>query len=180
MSSGEQEDFLVDSGDTGTDNALVEFDWDDGFAANLLQDCSSSTRRLDSGVDRDDDDSDEVLDCGVDTMLSMVHLEGASAGAVPDGQNERAGGEEESNDEQQSNNVVSTSTEDASILKKRRGPKKVAMWTDEDGSKRPCLPRQTFWYSQYVLHPDLGDPHFHKIFRLRFRLPYEQFVELNQ
>jgi hypothetical protein len=180
MSSGEQEEFLVDSGDTGTDNALVEFDWDDGFAANLLQDCSSSTRRLDSGVDRDDDDSDEVLDCVVDTMLSMVHLEGASAGAVPDGQNERAGGEEESNDEQQSHNVVSTSTEDAIILKKRRGPKKVAMWTDEDGSKRPCLPRQTFWYSQYVLHPDLGDPHFHKIFRLRFRLPYEQFVELNE
>jgi hypothetical protein len=127
MSSGEQEDFLVDSGDTGTDNALVEFDWDDGFATNRLQDCSSSTRRMNSGVDRDDDDSDEVLDCVVDTMLSMVHLEGASAGAVPDGQNERAGGEEESNDEQQSNNAVSTSTEDASILKKRRGPKKVAM-----------------------------------------------------
>ncbi len=82
---------------------------------------------MNSGVDRDDDDSDEVLDCVVDTMLSMVHLEGASAGAVPDGQNERAGGEEESNDEQQSNNAVSTSTEDASILKKRRGPKKVAM-----------------------------------------------------
>ena len=91
MSSCEQEDFLVDSGDTGTGNALVEFDWDDGFAANLLQDCSSLTRRLDSGVDRDHDDSDEVLDCIVDTMLSMVHLEGASAGAVPDGQNKRAG-----------------------------------------------------------------------------------------
>jgi hypothetical protein len=167
--SSEQGDFFLDSGGASGSDALVEFDWDDGLATNLLQDdCLSSTRRMDVGADCDnhDDDSEDVVDCVVETMLNMVHLEataGGGAAVVSEGQNDSA----------------PEGQEDASI-KKRRGPKKVAMWTDEDGSKRPCLPRQTFWYSQYVLHPDLGDPHFHKIFRLRFRLPYEQFVQLHQ
>jgi hypothetical protein len=130
---------------------------------------------MDIGVhDRnDDDDSEEVVNCIVYTMLTMVQIEGTAAGAAPEGQNERTG------DGQERSCVSSPSTEDATITK-RRGAKKIAMWTDEDGSKRLCLPKQTFWYSQYVLHPDLGDPHLHKIFRLRFLLPYQQFVELNQ
>jgi hypothetical protein len=161
MSSEQEDYYFVNSVAAGT-FTLVELDWDDGSAANLLQGCSSLTRRrLDSGVDRDDDDSDEVLDCIVDTMLNMVHLEGTAAGALCEGQNERAGGEQRNG---QQSNVVSASTEDASI-KKRRGPKKIAMWTDDDGSKRPCLSRQSFWYSsQYVLHPDLGDPHSTRFF----------------
>ncbi len=156
-------------------HTLVEFDWDVGFAtANLLQD-HSSTSRMDISVHdhNDDDDSEEVVECIVDTMLTMVHIEGTADGAAHEGQNERTG------DGQEQSCVSSPSTEDATITK-RWGAKKIAIWTDEDGSKRPCLPKQTFWYSHYVLHPDLGDPHYHKIFRLRFRLPYEQFVELNQ
>lgn len=101
------------------------------------------------------------------TMFNMVHIEGAMAGL---GEQQRNTGQQESN--------ISSSTDDASV-KKCRQPKMIALWTNEDGSKRPCLPRQIFWYSQNMLHPDLKDPHFHKIFHLRHWLPYKQFVELN-
>jgi hypothetical protein len=148
MSSEQEDYYFVNNVAAGT-FTLVELYWDDWSAANLLQGCSSSTRRLDSGVDRDDDYSNEVLDCIVDTMLNMVHLEGNAAGALREGQNERAGGEERNG---QQSNVVSASTEDASF-KKRRGPKKIAMWTDDDGSKRPCLPRQSFWYTNQPVCP---------------------------
>lgn len=53
------------------------------------------------------------------------------------------------------------------------------MWTDQDGRRRPILPRQTYWYSAYVSAPDLDNPQFHVLFRLRFRLPHAQFLELN-
>ncbi|KAI2507621.1 Plant transposon protein [Fragilaria crotonensis] len=116
----------------------------------------------------DDDDSD--IDCQVvDNTLRMILLQqveeepslGVNSSVVD-------GGEEE----QSSNNT------DAPTRKKRRS-KRTAMWTDQDGRRRPILPRQTFWYSVYVAAPDLENPQFHTLFRLRFRLPYAQFRELN-
>ena len=64
--------------------------------------------------------------------------------------------------------------------KKTRKPKKVLMWTDDDGSQRPILPRQSYWYNIYVAHPDSENASFQRKFRFRFRLPYDKFKELNE
>ena len=40
MSSGQGDYFSDSGGASGTDSLVVEFDWDDGFATNLLQDDS--------------------------------------------------------------------------------------------------------------------------------------------
>jgi uncharacterized protein (DUF1778 family) len=34
--------------------------------------------------------------------------------------------------------------------------------------------RNSTWWYNYVDNPPLNNPKFHKLFRLRFRLPYEQ------
>ena len=52
------------------------------------------------------------------------------------------------------------------------------MYTDENGNKRRLLPRQSWWYNAYIDKPDLESEEFHRKFRLRFRLPYPQFIEL--
>jgi hypothetical protein len=52
---------------------------------------------MDIGVHdhNDDDDSKEVVECIVDTMLTMVHIEGTADGAAHEGQNKRTGDEQE-------------------------------------------------------------------------------------
>ena len=66
-------------------------------------------------------------------------------------------------------------------IKKRHLPKKQrAITVDENGSVRPELPWQTVWYCTYELKPDLEDPRLHKLFRLRFRLPHVQLLELGE
>jgi hypothetical protein len=70
---------------------------------------------------------------------------------------------------------------DSVPIKKTRQPKKRrAIWVDSDGSVRLITPRQTVWYSVYILEPDLEDPKFHKLFHRRFRLPYAQFIDLGE
>ena len=49
---------------------------------------------------------------------------------------------------------------------------------DSDGSLREIRPTNTLWYLLYVAHPPIT-PRIYKLFRLRFRLPYESFVELS-
>jgi len=47
----------------------------------------------------------------------------------------------------------------------------------EDGTRRKATPRDTSWYFLYVLHPMIHCKKFHRVFRQRFRLPYNQFLE---
>jgi hypothetical protein len=110
-----------------------------------------------------DDDSD--IDCQVDNTLLMIQQEeepqdDSVNSPVVDGEEEQ----------QPSNNTNA---------RMKRCPKRTAIGTDQDGRRRPILPRQTFWYSVYVAAPDLENPQFHQLFRLRFRLPYAQFRQLN-
>jgi hypothetical protein len=65
-----------------------------------------------------------------------------------------------------------------SNAKKVGKPKYVPKWTEEDGTRRPTLPHQSYWYNVYVAHPDVGSASFQRKFRFRFRLPYAQFIEL--
>ena len=61
--------------------------------------------------------------------------------------------------------------------KKKRSARPL-MYTDGNGEKRRLLPRHSWWYNTYIDNPDLQSEEFHKKFRLRFRLPYLQFLEL--
>jgi len=110
-----------------------------------------------------DDDSD--IDCQVDNTLRMILLQ------QEEPQDDSANSPVDDGDEELSSNTTNA--------RKKRRPKRTAMWTDQDGRRRPILPRQTFWYSVYVSAPDLENPQFHQLFRLRFRLPYAQFRQLN-
>ena len=136
-----------------------DLDQDGLFADNLL-DCATDT-----GCD--DDSDEEVLDCVIDNTLQMLLLHDTQQGSENAEYSDAVQGLED---------VVPVVVRE----KKRRRPKRLTMWTDNDGSRRPILPKQTFWYNKYVSHPDIEDPQFHKLFRLRFRLPYAQFQELHQ
>ena len=50
---------------------------------------------------------------------------------------------------------------------------------DNDGSLREILPTDTLWYLLYVAHPP-QNKRFSDKFRLRFRLPYESFLQLSE
>jgi len=50
------------------------------------------------------------------------------------------------------------------IIKRVRKPKKVLMWTEDDGRQRPILPRQSYWYNIYIAHPDIHDASFQNSF----------------
>ena len=49
---------------------------------------------------------------------------------------------------------------------------------DKDGSLREIKPEDTLWYLLYVAYPPMSK-RMHKIFRLRFRLPYASFMTLS-
>ena len=152
------------------ENRSISSSTDFFFAAN---DFTTTDLLYSTAIDDDagkDDDSE--IDCQiVDNTLHMIifHDEGTQGDM-----NENADIDHDEEDTASPSYTTPTTT------KKRRCPKRTPMWTDQDGSRRPILPRQTFWYSTYVLHPDLENPHFHQVFRLRFRLPYAQFLELNE
>ena len=50
---------------------------------------------------------------------------------------------------------------------------------DNDGSLREILPIDTLWYLLYIAHPPMND-RILKLFRLRFRLPYQSFIDLSK
>jgi DDE superfamily endonuclease len=47
-----------------------------------------------------------------------------------------------------------------------------------NGEEHSYVPTMSLWYSLYVNNPQIDNPRFLKIFRARFRLPYESFLEL--
>lgn len=55
---------------------------------------------------------------------------------------------------------------------------RLARWTNPDGTFELLVPRNSYWYKAYIAYPARDDPRFLKKFRLRFRLPYNQFEEL--
>ena len=65
-----------------------------------------------------------------------------------------------------------------SSRKRCRASARQVMWTDEDGRQHRFTPKSSLWYCIYVAYPQLDDDSFHKKFRTRFLLPYEQFKEL--
>ena len=62
--------------------------------------------------------------------------------------------------------------------KKRHKRKPILARRNEDGQLEAITPRESWWYMLYVDCPMLDDDRFHKKFRRRFRLPYEQYREL--
>lgn len=116
-----------------------DLDQDGLFADNLL-DCATDT-----GCD--DDSDEEVLDCVIDNTLQMLLLHDTQQGSENAEYSDAVQGLED---------VVPVVVRE----KKRRRPKRLTMWTDNDGSRRPILPKQTFWYNKYVSHPDIEDPQF--------------------
>ena len=71
------------------------------------------------------------------------------------------------------------SEEDASIVVKCKRIRSVKRHKfpvrDKDRSLREIRPEDTLWYLLYVPHP-LITPRMSKVFRLRFRLPYEPSI----
>ena len=51
------------------------------------------------------------------------------------------------------------------------------MVRDSDGSLREIRPTDTLWYLLYIAHPPITERIF-KLFRLRFRMPYQSFLDL--
>jgi hypothetical protein len=47
----------------------------------------------------------------------------------------------------------------------------------DDGTRCKASPYDTSWYQMYVSHPMLSVKKFHRKFRQRFRLPYDQFLQ---
>lgn len=74
---------------------------------------------------------------------------------------------------------VTTEEEDVLPPPKRRRQRKKAVleYIDDDGIRRAVPPKQSTWYIQYVSNPAFS-PGFHKKFRRRFRVPFQQFKEL--
>jgi hypothetical protein len=53
------------------------------------------------------------------------------------------------------------------------------MWTNEDWTQHPFIPKHLLWYNIYVAHPKVDDESFSKKFWIRFCLPHQQqFIEL--
>ena len=64
--------------------------------------------------------------------------------------------------------------------KKRKFKSIKPFYIDDNGAPRYLVPRQTYWYLMYVrTSPEnLECAKFKKKFRRRFRMPYEQYLEL--
>jgi hypothetical protein len=62
--------------------------------------------------------------------------------------------------------------------KRGRAPARQVMWMDENGRHHQFTRKVSLWFCIYVAYPDLDDDVFHKKFRARFRLPYNQFTHL--
>ena len=63
------------------------------------------------------------------------------------------------------------------ITKKKR-VKRSIYYRNTNGILTHLRPKDTYWYLAYVASPDLSNPHFHRKFRLRFRMPYDSFLTL--
>ena len=64
--------------------------------------------------------------------------------------------------------------------KKRRSVKRHKLFVrDTDGSLREIRSKDTLWYLLYVNQP-LQNERMYRLFRLRFRLPYDSFITLSE
>ena len=102
----------------------------------------------------DDNDEDETIDSLAKSVMDFILLQ-----------------EDDDTERDNRDNVPA-------IKKRRQRKKQRAIWIDDDGTVRRITPRQTVWYSIFILKPHLEDLKLHKIFRRRFRLPYAQFLGL--
>ena len=59
-----------------------------------------------------------------------------------------------------------------------RNRKPILAKRNKEGEMEPISPRESWWFSLYVDCPMVDDSRFHRTFRARFQLPYEQFLEL--
>lgn len=64
------------------------------------------------------------------------------------------------------------------ILRRNKLDDTPIMYRNVNGVMSKLFPKQTHWYLQYIMSPNLVDYNFYKKFRLRFRLPYDSFLEL--
>jgi len=71
--------------------------------------------------------------------------------------------------------------DDEPIAKRHRGPRVVSLEVlQADGTRCKAVPTDTHGYFIYVLHPMIRCKKFHRTFRHRFQLPYDQFLVLWQ
>ena len=49
---------------------------------------------------------------------------------------------------------------------------------DSTGTLVPIAPQDTIWWQVYIAHPPLNKKRYHEKFRRRFRMPYQQYLEL--
>jgi hypothetical protein len=61
--------------------------------------------------------------------------------------------------------------------KSRSRRKSIMEYYDDNGERQPLLPTDTTWYKCYVKVP-VRTKEFEALFRSRFRLPYDSFLEL--
>ena len=81
-------------------------------------------------------------------------------------------------EEKEDNEEIYNQPTMVSSRKRRRAPARQVMWTDENGRHHQFTPKSSLWYCIYVAYPDLDDDVFHKKFRARFCMPYNQFTHL--
>jgi hypothetical protein len=62
--------------------------------------------------------------------------------------------------------------------KKKRGQKGVVFYINEKGETKVLPPTLSTWYLMYVQGPALHKKTFHTTFRNRFRMPYQQYLNL--
>ena len=80
---------------------------------------------------------------------------------------------------QKKRKATRTITTDTKRQKRHRSIKRHKLLVgDENGSIRELLPTDTLWYLMYIANPP-RDKRMMKLFRLRFRMPYECFIKLS-
>lgn len=133
---------------------------DDTPFANLWQ--ARHDEEQEDSEDEDDEDEEE------EDLVGLVVVAAVRSSIECDTDEEK-----EDDDELYNREVIITSSR-----KRCRASARQVMWTDEDGRQHRFTPKSSLWYCIYVAYPQLDDDSFHKKFRTRFRLPYEQFKEL--
>jgi DDE superfamily endonuclease len=63
-------------------------------------------------------------------------------------------------------------------IRQRRAKSLPMMMTMYNGEVHAYTPKMSLWYTLYVNNPQIDNPSFLNVFRARFRMPYESFLEL--
>ena len=65
----------------------------------------------------------------------------------------------------------------APVQKKKRAKRRILGRRTEEGDLEELPPTQSMWYHHYITCPQVNDTRFLRKFRLRFRLPYQSFLD---